>query len=43
MAGAIVRFPFGDVPDDDCPFTEFMPDAMWQGKLVLFTDGAYKK
>ena len=43
MAGSIVRFPFGDVSDDDCPFTELVPDAMWQGKPVLFTDGADKK
>ena len=43
MAELIVRFPFGDVPDDDYPFTEFTPDVMWQGKPVLFTDEADRK
>ena len=43
MAELIVRFSFGDVREDDCPFTEFTPDAMWQGKPVLFTDEADRK
>ncbi len=39
MADTIDRFPFGLVWPDGCPFKdERTPNAMWQGKPVLFTD-----